>query len=188
MSTPPGRQAPPILLDLDFTQEANGEGLLLVSASPGSVTGQPFGTEAFRDAVIDVELGLLEGEDEDRYGVFFRQTAAERYAAATLTPAGELAVGLVDGGPPLVVGGGPLPSEVPFARGAGGANRLTIVSCGPVAAVIVNGSVVSGVAIPAIYGHGAVGAILIHSSSSPTARAGVRWAQARGLLPDQAPA
>ena len=187
MNKPPAEQAPPVLLDLDFTQEANGEGLLLVSPGPGNVTGQPFGAQMFRDAVVDVELGLLEGEEEDRYGVFFRQSAAERYAAVTLSAGGELAVGLVDGGPPLVIAGGPLPAEVAFARGAGGANRLTIVSCGPVAAVIVNGSVVVGAAIPAIYGHGAVGALLIHTSSSATARAGVRWAQARALLPDQAP-
>jgi hypothetical protein len=52
--------------------------------------------------------------------------------------------------------------------------------------VVVHGSVVTGVAIPALYGDGAVGALLIHTSSSATARAGVRWAQARALLPDQA--
>jgi hypothetical protein len=186
MPKPPADQAPPVLLDADWTSEP--EGLVLVSPQPGNVTGQPFAERAFRDATIDAELGLLEGGEEDRYGLFFRQTGAEHYAACTINGRGELAVGLVDGGPPLVIASGPLPPEVPFSRGVGQTNRFTIVSCGPVAAVIVNGAVVTGVSIPQTYGHGPAGALLVHTSSSPRARAGVRWAQARALLPDQAPA
>ena len=94
----------------------------------------------------------------------------------------------MNGGPPLVVAGGPLPSEVPFNHGVGATNRISIVSCGPMAAVVLNGAVLVGVSIPQEYGHGACGALLAHSSSTPTARVGVRWAQARALLPDQSPA
>jgi hypothetical protein len=180
---PTADAAPPVLLDLDFTGDA--EPLVLVSSQPGSLTGQPFGERGFRDCTIDVELGLLEGGDEDRVGIFFRQLASEKYAACTVSADGHLSVGLVDGGPPLVIAGGPLLPEIPFERGPGGSNRLTIVSCGPVAAVLVNGAVVAGVAIPEEYGSGPAGALLVHTSSSPRARAAVRWAQVRALLADQ---
>jgi hypothetical protein len=186
MPKPPAEQAPPILLDVDYTNQA--EGLVVLSSKPGNVAGQPFSERGFRDAVVDVELGLLEGAEEDRYGVFFRQTGAEHYAACTVNGRGDLAFGLVDGGPPLVIASGPLPPEVTFYRAVGQTNRLSIVSCGPVAAVIVNGAVVTGVMIPQTYGHGPAGALLVHTSSSPQARLGVRWAQARALLPDQSPA
>jgi hypothetical protein len=185
-SKPPADQAPAVLLDRDFTGDGTGA-LFVDSPEPGTVAGQPFGTEGFRDGTLDAELGLLEGADEDRYGLFLRQGAAEHYVACTVSAAGELAFGLVNGGPPLVIASGPLGPEVPFARGVGVTNRLTIVSCGPVAAVIVNGAVVVGVAIPEEYGSGPAGALLAHTSASPRARVGVRWAQVRALLPDQVP-
>ncbi len=182
---PPADQAPAILLDLDFTG-AGVNPLVVESPEPGTVAGQPFGTEGFRDCTIDAELGLLEGADEDRYGLFFRQGASEHYAACTVSAAGQLAFGLVNGGPPLVIAAAPLGPEVSFARGVGVTNRLTIVSCGPVVAVIVNGAVVTGVTVPEEYGSGPAGALLAHTSSSPRARVGVLWAQCRALLPDQA--
>lgn len=180
---PPPDGAPPVLIDLDYTGDA--EPLVLVSGQPGSLTGQPFGERGFRDCTIDAELGLLEGGEEDRVGIFFRQLASEKYVACTVSAAGHLSFGLVDGGPPLVVAGGPLPPDVPFERGVGATNRLTIVSCGPVAAVLVNGAVAIGVTVPEEYGAGPAGAMLVHTSSVPQARAGVRWAQVRALLPDQ---
>jgi hypothetical protein len=183
---PPSDEAPPLLVDVDYTGQPDG--LAVVSTQPGNVTGQPFADKAFRDAILDAELGLLEGADEDHYGIFFRQTASERYVACMLTPGGQLQFGLVNGGPPLVIAGGPLPSEVPFNHGVGATNRVSIVSCGPMAAVILNGAVLVGVSIPQEYGHGACGALLAHTSSTPEARVGVRWAQARALLPDQSPA
>jgi hypothetical protein len=181
---PPSDKAPPLLVDVDYT--AQPDGLAVVASQPGDVTGQPFSEAAFRDAILDAEVGLFEGTDEDHYGLFFRQTASSRYAACMITPGGQLQFGLVNGGPPLVIAGGPLPSEIPFNRGLGATNRISIVSCGPMAAVILNGAVAVGVSIPQEYGHGACGALLAHTSGTPQARVGVRWAQARALLPDQA--
>jgi hypothetical protein len=181
MSRPSPSEAP-VLLDLDFT----GDPLVVEASEPGSVTGQAFGEKGFRDCTIDAEIGLVEGGDEDRYGIFFRQGGSEQYVACTVSAAGHLSFGLVDGGPPLVVAGGPLGGEVPFKRGIGATNRISIVSCGPVASVLVNGFVVTGVAVPAHYGSGPAGVLLVHTSSVGRARAQVLWAQARGLLPDQA--
>ena len=175
---PPADLAPPVLFD-------SAQELIVRSPGPGSATGQPFDVQALRDCTIDAEIGLLAGADEDRAGLFFRQAAAERYVACTVSAAGDLSVGLVDGGPPLLISGGPLPDDVPFARGIGVTNRLTIVACGPVAAVVVNGVAVTGVALDRRYVAGGAGALLIHTSPGADARLVVRWAQARAILADQ---
>jgi hypothetical protein len=179
---PPAEQSPPVLLDLDYTA---GEGLVVTSPQPGSATGQAFDARSLRDCTIDAELGLLGGADEDRYGLFFRQGAADRYVACTVSAAGHLAVGLVDGGPPLIVTSGPLSADIPFERGIGVTNRLTVVACGPVAAIVLNGMAVAGVALDPRYVAGPAGALLIHTGPQQDARLTVRWAQARAILADQ---
>jgi len=130
IARPPASHATAVLLDVDF---ADGDGLLITSPGPGSATGQPFGERTIADATLDAEIGLLEGEPEDRYGLFFRQTAPERYMACTISAAGHLSLGVVDAGPPLVVAERQLDGEVHFRGGLGVTNRLTIVACGPVA-------------------------------------------------------
>jgi hypothetical protein len=175
---PPPEQTPPVLFDT--TDE-----LVVASPHPGSATGQPFAVQGLRDCILDAELGLQAGADEDRCGLFFRQTGPERYVACTISGAGHLSVGLVDGGPPLIISEGPLGDDVPFARGVGATNRLTIVACGPVAAFIVNGVAVTGVMLDPRYVAGGSGALLIHTSPGADARLVVRWAQARAILPDQ---
>jgi hypothetical protein len=96
---PPPEQTPPVLFDT--TDE-----LVVQSPHPGSATGQPFAVQGLRDCTLDAELGLLAGADEDRYGLFFRQAGPERYVACTISAAGHLSVGLVDGGPPLLIAEG----------------------------------------------------------------------------------
>ena len=84
MPRPPSDEAPPLLVDVDYTGQPDG--LAVVSTQPGNVTGQPFTDKAFRDAILDAELGLLEGADEDHYGLFFRQGASERYVGLHAHP------------------------------------------------------------------------------------------------------
>ena len=167
--------APPVLFEL-------GDELVVTSPGPGSATGQPFNEMQLRDVILDAELGLVDGEDEDRYGLFFRQTGEERYVACTINGAGQLALGIVDGGPPLVVADARLNGEVQFQMGVGVTNRLTIVACGPVAAVMVNGVAVTGALLDSRYVTGRAGALLVHTSSKPQARLAVRWAQARAIV------
>jgi hypothetical protein len=179
---PPPGLSPPVLADLEF---GSSDGFTVVSPGRGAATGRRLDDHSFRDCTIDVELGLAEGGEGDRYGVFFRQGAAERYVACTTTVEGDLAVGLVDHGPPLVVAEGPLPAEVPFDRGVGATNRLTIVCCGPAVAVVVNGVAVTGVMLDPRFVAGPAGALLVHTSDAPEASVVVRWAQVRAILPDQ---
>lgn len=167
--------APPLLFDL-------GDELVVTSPGPGSATGQPFNEMELRDVILDAELGLVDGEQEDRCGLFFRQTGEERYVACTINGAGELALGLVDGGPPLVIAEARLDGETRFQSGVGRTNRLTIVACGPVAAVMVNGMAVTGALLDRRYLTGRAGALLVHTSPKPQARLAVRWAQARAII------
>lgn len=182
MKRPSPDVAPAVLVDLDLT---TADPFVVESPGRGSATGRRFDDRSLRDCTLDVELGLMTGGEGDRYGVFFRQGAAERYVACTFTVEGEMAVGLVDHGPPLVLAGGPLPAEVPFSRGLGATNRLTVVACGPVAALIVNGVAVTGVMLDPRYVAGPAGALVVHTSPADEASAVVRWVQARAILADQ---
>ncbi len=155
---------------------------MVTSPGPGSATGQPFNEMQLRDVILDAELGLVDGEDEDRYGLFFRQTGEERYVACTINGSGQLALGIVDGGPPLVIADARLNGEMRFQMGVGATNRLTIVACGPVAAVMVNGIAVTGALLDSRYLTGRTGALLVHTSSKPQARLAVSWAQARAII------
>jgi hypothetical protein len=62
-------------------------------------------------------------------------------------------------------------------------NRISVVMCGPVAAVMVNGVAILGALLDSRYVAGRAGALLVHTSPAPNARLVVRWAQARALLP-----
>lgn len=170
---------PAALLDLDYS---DGEGMVVTSPGPGSATGQAFSERSIADATLDAEVGLLEGEAEDRFGLFFRQTAPERYLACTLSAAGHLSLGAVDGGPPLIIAERQLDPLIHFQGSLGNTTRITIVACGPVAAVIVNEVTVLGAVLDSRYVAGRVGALLVHTSSSPRARLAVRWAQARAFI------
>ena len=181
IARPPIDRAPRVLLDLDFSQ---GEPLVVGSAGQGSATGQAFSANDLRDFTLDAEVGLVEGGEQDRYGLFFRQTGDEHYAACTINPGGKLAVGLVDGGPPLVVAEATLDDTTQFRSGIGAVNRVSVVVCGPTAACLVNGVAVVGVILDSRYTTGRVGALVVHTSPASAARVVVNWAQARAIFTD----
>lgn len=177
---PPADQAPRVLLDLDF-----GEDQLVVSTEQsGTATTQAFSADDFRDFTLQAEIGLVEGAARDRYGLFFRQSGEERYAACTINGLGHLSVGLVDNGPALVVAEANLDELPAFQRGVGATNRLSVVVCGPMAACLVNGVAVAGVVLDSRYTTGRLGALVVHTSEAPRARASVNWAQARAIFAD----
>lgn len=177
---PLAERAPRVLLDLDFSQDE----LSVNSDQSATATTQAFSSDDFRDFTLEAELGLLEGAERDRYGLYFRQSAEERYAACTINGLGHLSIGLVDNGPALVVAEGTLDQVPGFQRGVGAINRLGVVVCGQVAACVVNGVAVAGVVLDARYTTGKIGALVVHTSEAPRARVAVRWAQARALFPD----
>ena len=192
-SPPPGM--PPVLLTLgpdwdpDTVLSPAGsvdDGRLAVRAmGPAGATGQAFSPASFRDVVLDAVVSLEAGAEKDAYGLFFRQVAERTYLAFVVTPDGRGAVlSLVDGVAQTLTEGA-LPADAPFGRGAGAANRLTVVAAGPCVTCLVNGFVLAGVIIDARFKAGLAGAVLVHGGASPDARMAVHWAQVRALLPDE---
>ena len=184
MTGPPARPpagAPPVLLE-----QVHAPARLRVETGPaGGVAGLPFAPPSFRDVVLDTVLMLEAGEEDDGYGVFLRQGAEQRYVAVVLTPAGNASVMLLDGGDPLRVAEGPLPADLPFARGVGAANRLTVLACGPAIVPIVNGTALTGVIVDRRYPAGQAGALLVPSGPGHACALGVDWVQVRAVLADQ---
>lgn len=179
----PGVEAPGALTPAASIEEGR---LVLVAPVPGAVVGQPFAPDAFRDVVVDASLSLLRGGIEDAYGVFVRQVAERSYLALTVTPAGRWSLLAIADGVSSPAAGGLLPAEVPFARGMGAANRLTVVAAGPCLTCIVNGVVVGGVIVDERHRAGIAGTLLVHlAAEPPEAAVALHWAQVRALLVDQ---
>jgi hypothetical protein len=194
MSDGPPRGYPPILLDLDYPAESAREiseqaaiedgHLVLRGGGPNTVGGHPFSGASYRDTVLDVSFGLVAGDDNDLAGVFLRQSAERRYVAAAISPAGYVYVATVDGeGHPVAEG--PLSADIPFERGMGAWNRLTIVAFGPSLVVVLNGSILVHLAVDQRYAAGAAGLFLQQGGTSTEARAAARWVQVRAVLADQ---
>jgi hypothetical protein len=185
---------PPILLDIDYPAEASrdlsapaavADGMLVLrGGGPGTIAGHPFSADSYRDVVVDASVGLVAGDDADLAGIFVRQADARRYVVAAFSPAGHVYVASVDGGA-RPVAEGPLRGDVPFERGVGSFNRLTIVTFGPSLVVVLNGAVLVHLAVDERFAAGYAGGFLQQGPTSGEARAAVRWAQVRAVLADQ---
>ena len=194
LSDKPPRGHPPILLDLDYSTEADSKlspaaaiesgRLLLRGGGADTVAGQPFSADSYRDVVLDASLAVEAGDDNDLAGLFLRQSAERTYVVVALSPAGYVYVATLDGGPKPVAEG-PLSADIPFQRGLGAWNRLTIVAFGPSLVVVLNGSVLVHLAVDQRFAAGHAGAFLQQGSTSARARAAVRWVQVRAVLPEQ---
>lgn len=185
---------PPILLDLDYATEPDsqlspaaaieGGRLLLRGGGANTVAGQPFSADSYRDVILDTSLAVEAGDDNDLAGVFLRQSAERTYVVVALSPAGYVYVATLDG-EPRPVAEGPLSADIPFQRGVGSWNRLTIVAFGPSMVVVLNGSVLVHLAVDQRFAAGHAGAFLQQGGTSAEARAAVRWVQVRAVLPEQ---
>ncbi len=194
MHDQPPKGNPPILLDIDYAGEAarslsapasieDGQ-LVLHGGGPGTIAGHPFSDDSYRDVIIDTRIGIIAGDGADLVGVFLRQSAPRTYVVAAFSPAGRVYVATVDGdGHPVVEG--TLDPVIPFMRGIGEFNRVTIVAFGPSLVVVVNGSVLAHLAVDAKYAAGSAGLFLQQGPTSTEPRAAARWVQVRAVLVDQ---
>ncbi len=192
----PPEGAPAILLTVDPAAEpdgprspvaAVGDGRLAVQApAPGAIAGYPFSAASFRDVVIDAVVALEAGGSSDAYGLFLRQVSDRAYLAFVVTPDRRASILAVEDGVPRVVVDGAIPDDAPFAPGLAAANRLTLVSAGPCLTCIVNGSVLTGVIVDPHFKAGLAGVLLVHGGQGADSRMGLRWAQVRAVLADQA--
>jgi len=159
--------------------------LVIVADGMNPVTGQALFLDRYRDVVLDVALGLEEGGDQARYGVYLRQTGEQRYVVFGISPVGRVLIALVDAVDSFPLVDADLAPDMPFARGVGALNRITVVSIGPSLTMILNGAAVTGVTVDRRFQEGVVGAFAQHAGPAPRTAVGVHWAQVRAVLADQ---
>jgi hypothetical protein len=158
------------------------EPLRLRDDGAGRVTGQPMDENRYGDLVLDAVLSLESGDEHDGYGLFIRQSSAERYAAFVVSPAGFASVMILDGAAPLQLAGGEIPDGITFNRGVGARNRITLLAAGPCLVPFVNGVSLTGSILDARYTGGAIGALLVPGGPGRERVAAVDWVQARAIL------
>ena len=173
--------------DAVLAERARIESGRLVIAADGMnpVTGQALFPDRYRDVVLDVALGLEEGGDQARYGVYLRQTGEQRYVVFGISPVGRILIALVDAVDSFPLVDADLAPDMPFAQGVGALNRITVVSIGPSLTMILNGAAVTGITVDRRFQEGVVGAFAQHAGPAPRTAVGVRWAQVRAVLADQ---
>jgi hypothetical protein len=169
--------APRVLAQRDF----GAEPLRIRDDGAGAVTGEAIDDVRYGDLVLDAVLTLERGDDHDGYGLFVRQSTADRYAAFVVSPLGAATIMLLDDAP-LQVAGGQIPDSVPFNRGLGARNRLSLSACGPALVAFVNGVALTGAGIDDRFAEGFAGALLVPGGPGSRRAAAVDWVQLRAPL------
>jgi hypothetical protein len=185
---------PPILLSIDFADQqpalpsdvgaryADGQ-LRLAATNRDGNAGAPFSAASFRDVLLQAQVSLADGADDDLYGVYVRSPAANLYYTFALSPAGQVVISRYDGQyVPQVAG--PLAADMQFARGPRQPNVFQVVAVGPSLTFILNRMVVTAVLVDPRYKEGLVGVYVHHGTTSARAEVGVDWVQVRAILPE----
>ena len=173
----PPADPPPLLLEHDFGEER----LTIEGDAEGRVSGQAFADARYGDLIVDAVLSLEQGSDHDGYGLFVRQATADRYAAFVVSPLGAASILLLDDAP-LQLAGGQIPASVPFDRGLGARNRLTVLAAGNILTAFVNGVALAGATVDDRYAEGFAGAVLVPGGPGVERAAAVNWVQIRAPL------
>ncbi len=187
---------PPVLLSIDYATQrpalpesvgdavryAAGQ-LRLVSAVPDGNRGIAADQTLFRDVIVQAQVSLIAGSDEDLYGLFLRSPEPDLYYSFAVSPDGQVVVSYYDGAyQPLVAG--PLAPEMPFAKGLGEPNTLQVVAVGPSLTFYLNGNLVTAEIVDERFEEGFVGFYVHHGSQAPRAELGADWIQLRGVFPE----
>src|SRR5262249_29955873 len=151
------------------------------SSNPHGNEGYPVGDATFRDVILEAQISLVAGDDNDLYGVFVRQGAANAYYCYAMSPAGQCVVCQFDGQYRTLVNAALAP-DMKFNKGLNRPNLFQVVACGPNLTLILNDMVITGVLVDPHYKEGYLGFYLYHGGSGPTAELAVDWVQIRGIL------
>jgi hypothetical protein len=188
--------SPPILLSLDYAieqpplPESFGDAvryeagqLRLVSTVPDGNRGIAADQTLFRDIIVQAQVSLADGADDDMYGLFIRSPEPELYYSFAVSPTGQVVVSYYDGEyQPLVAG--PLAPEMPFAHGMRTPNTFQVVAVGPSLTFYLNGMLVTAEIVDERFQEGFVGFYVHHGSQGPRAELGADWIQLRGIFPE----
>ena len=193
---PPPDGSPPVLLSLDYaaqqpalpaeTQDmaryVNGT-LRLRTSVPDGNDGLAAASSVFRDVIIQAQVALSEGGEDDLYGVFVRSPTADLYYAFAVSIGGHVFVSSYEGDfRPLV--SGPLDPEMVFSHGLGQSNRFQVVAIGPSLTFLLNGMLVTAEIVDERFAEGYLGFFVHHGSSSTHAELAAEWIQVRGVFPE----
>ena len=163
----------------------DGGQLRLSADVPDSNQGIAADQTIFRDVIIQAQVSLVEGDEDDLYGIFVRSPRPDLYYAFAISPAGHVVVSRFDGSyDPLIAG--PLAPDMPFEMGLRRANRLQVVALGPGLTFLVNDVVVTTEIVEEETQEGYLGYYVHHGPTSSRAVMGVDWIQVRGIFPEAA--
>lgn len=196
MPTRPPQGYPPILLSIDYADAQRRlpaspavrytpTQLRLGSSAPDGNEGAPAGTAPFRDVLLMAQLSLVEGADDDLYGVFVRSASPNLYYTFAVTPSRLVVVSRYDGHYEPQVSG-PLAPDLKFAAGLNVPNVFQVVAVGPSLTFMLNSMVVTALTVDPRYKEGYVGFYVHHGTTSIHAEAAVDWVQVRAILPEDA--
>jgi hypothetical protein len=193
---PPPGDAPPVLLSLDYAVEEPklvelfGES---VKYEAGQLRMNVSGVDAnqgiaadqtvFRDVIVQAQVSLTEGADDDLYGIFVRSPSPDLYYAFAVSPVGHVIVSRFAGEYDPVVSG-PLAPDMPFSKGTGQPNLFQVVALGPSLTFLLNGMVVTTEIVEPEYQDGYLGFYIHHGGQSERAELAADWIQVRGIFPE----
>jgi len=194
---PPPTGSPPVLLSLDYASQQPAlpdgvrdnarylDGTLRVASSlPDGSHGIAAALLIFGDAIVQSELSLAEGADDDLYGLFVRSPSAELYYAFAVSPAGEVFISAYDGEySPLAQG--PLDPDMQFGSGLGQSNRFQVATIGPSLTFILNGVPLMAEIVDERFKEGYLGFFIHHGTTSERAELAAEWIEVRGVFPNE---
>ncbi len=192
---PPPSGHPPLLLSLDYASQQPAlagplrefarysDGALCVASNiPDGNRGMAAAELVFRDVIVQAELSLGEGADDDLYGLFVRSPTADLYYAFAVSPSGQVFVGSYDGEfLPLV--SGPLDPDMQFGYGVGQSNRFQVAAVGPSLTFMLNGMLVTTEIVDERYQEGYLGFFVHHGATAARAEMRAEWIQVRAVFP-----
>jgi hypothetical protein len=193
---PPPTEAPPVILSRDYAADqpplghlagadvAYAEHQLRMAASgPDANQGIAADQTVYRDVILLAHVGLVEGGDDDLYGVFVRSPSPDRYYTFAVSPTGHCVVSRFEGDYDALVAG-PLAPDMPFQAGLGAANLFQVVALGPSLTFLLNGTVITTELVDEQFQEGYLGFYVHHGSSGGRAVLGADWIQVRGIFPE----
>jgi hypothetical protein len=193
---PPPSEAPPVLLNLDYAAEQprlaelfgetvrhEGGQLRMYAAGVDANQGIAADQTVFRDVILQAQVSLATGADDDLYGIFLRSPTPDLYYAFAVSPAGHVLVSRFDGQYDAVVAG-PLAPAMPFTHGIAQPNLFQVVALGPSLTFLLNGVVVTTEIVDQEYQEGYLGFYVHHGAQSDLAELAADWIQVRGIFPE----
>lgn len=177
LAEPPA--TPPLLVGYDARQDGPW---CARTSRPGQVSGVPEPGGPYRDVVVEAQVRLTHGDDQDAYGLFVRKAGAGPYLALAVTAGGTAWIRHFDGTGFQDVAVGPLAPGIPFDGGVGAVNLFQAVACGPGITFALNNHPVLAITVAPGLAEGDLGPFVAHGPGDGPAEVSVEWLQVRPVL------